>query len=464
MNSKPKQVIFSQFKSFLLSILQSTENKDLILRNYEQMLQKLLESKTQQQLDDIQHEFVIAIQNKQFFSIDFEFNNLILGRAKVFYTQTTFETDYNRCYNSKTTLSDFKNKLNPTKPPISHLSETAQSLKQLIKQEGYAELESLFEESLRERIVISITHLPNSAMENFLSQLFATILLSTADSRSILGNYILDLLRIVDFFTKLNRFTEPILLKTLLMKLMDCSQKESGFETSLFELILTHFGSNEFVSQVSRLLAEILLFVFENTSVSFLSKVVWKNSGEMKQLNSWKGKVVECLRSLNSYELDYRVVFGVAHALFFLFNAKRAAVVVLDEKMSPRFDSGRVDSGCNLLAVSECQASPNYIIFNADFSEVGKQFFVELSSVSRNEIDVDERFNSNDNHSTNTQEEIQMVEREFNNLGSDRIMLLPRLNRGWDDLSEVSESWKNWKAVCKEVVDGVIDKREFKFD
>lgn len=365
------------------------------MRNYERLLHRLLEAKSQQQLDDFEHEFAIAIQNKQFFSIDFEFNNIIFGRAKVYYTQTNFDADYTRLYNSGTSYAEMLTRLKESggaRFAPSPLSEKGLSLNELISKEGLEELKSLIEDSVRDRIAISVLSLSNSAIENLLTQLFILVLLSSADSRLILSEFIMDLLRALDYFHLLGKLSpfDTIVAKTTLCKLVRCCEDETHFELSLFEMVFTHFGSKDLVSALARLLAETLLLVFENTGLSFLSKVVFsqKNNCENlpsteKQMLDLKHKTIGTLKSMNCFELDSKMVFGISNAVLFLFNAKRGCVLVLDDKMNMRPGPKSAELGSNLLIVNECQTNPNFVIFNSNFSEIGKQFLVSLSSASR---------------------------------------------------------------------------------
>ena len=404
MSNQTKQNILQKYQKFLQNAISETENRDIIMRNYDQMVLQVLDSKNLEQLEIFENEYLLKIQNKQFISIDFEFNNLILGRPKAFYTQTNFQTEYKKYYIPNISLSEIWDNLTNDQiknfPPI-NFCEKVRYLSAFFKKEEDLELEHIIENISQERILIEISGIRNSAIENLLHQIFLMFLISTADFPAILRDYLIDLFKLLEFFTASKKLSSENTknLRFVFCKILEGTIQKQPFIPFLIDTVNNYFGCLEIIRELSLFLSLIILFVFENTKYNFLSKVVFnqKSSPEFfkmsqKQLLTLKNEIMRVLKAMNCYDMSHKAISGITNTLFFLFNVKKSAVIVFDESLTQKTAKRKMDQHTTVLIANESRSIHNFLVLNDVFSETGSKFFSSFSNSEKGDENYTEGF------------------------------------------------------------------------
>lgn len=401
MSAKIKQTIAKRYQALFQSLLQDSENKDEIQKNCDEMIARILDSRSLPDLESAQEEWSKRIETKQFFCIDFDFNNAILGRAKPFYTQTGFHTDYQKHYNPRYNWADLSREAGQASDPLSistQFCEKWRRFDEFCRMEKDLDLGPLIQEGGVPRAVVESGSMRNSVTDNLLQQLFLLFLVSSSDSPALLKNYIVSLASLANYFINIRKIGQNGCRKLFgfLAALAEACSDKVDFVSRLLTLIHHHMGSADLTSELGLLLGQTLLFVFENTSYGFLRKVAFdpKSSPELppladKQLAGLKEDMSRVLQNPNCFQINHKLISGMTNTIFYLLNIKKSGIVVFDENMTLRSAKRRFDPETTVLIVNECQSNPNFLILNEVFSSVGFKLFLGMKAEG---LDTEENF------------------------------------------------------------------------
>lgn len=393
MNSKIKQTIFRKYLSLAQTALRDVENSDIILKNYEEMLTKVIESQNFEDLEELKVDYLSKIQTKQFISIDFDFNNIILGRPKSFYVNTNFLADYRKFYRSNINIQevlDVHHNDSEHQLAVNKFYEFSSTLANFLQKESDFDLNSAFDEFGKNRMVIELKMIKNSSIENLLLQYFLLVLISTADFPEILKEYLFNFVYLLEFFIATNKIQprKTTNLKFLLKKLIEATCVKTNFIFYIIEVVNNFLANPDIITELALFLSHVLLFVFENTRFNFLRKVVFSltSNPELfamseRQLQTLRDEIVRTLRQLNSQEISHKSIVGIWNVVYFLFNLKKTAVVVFDENINLKTSKKRFDNDTTVLIVNESNLCSHFLILNEQFSEIACKLLVSSKQV-----------------------------------------------------------------------------------
>lgn len=383
-----------QLKTALFDLLsRSTTNhpdKDQLSIFYNNAVSSLLKAKNKTELENSTTEILKKIKSRSFSVIDFELNNIILGRAKLFYITVPFEDKLRNFYHRLNDLKDLDDGPRPIDlgfddqpkffyKKIFNFEDTRRKL-------DFSHILNNCDEGVKDNIVLELYSSKSNSVETIIKMLFVGFLLNNKNYKNVIRDFIVDLLSLELFFTTINVFSSKDFpeLNDFCRNLVALCCLED-FSDRLIDLLNDRMANEELSIQLSKLILYIIFTVVKDSSKLLFKKIIEENiplndrSPYLQNLNHLKKETLFALS--NPTESVENPQFKILlFCLFkFLFNATGISLLVFDSSRFAKFRSDVTNKENVILALYEEENAKPALVFDNETSTLLSKEFVRCS-------------------------------------------------------------------------------------
>lgn len=404
MNLKTKQLVSSRFENLVDSCLATVENKALIKENFEKMLKEVLDAKDKDSLEAVRENYASMISSKQFISINFDFKNIILGRAKPYYTSVPFENELRNFYYPLSSFKELINGDNLYEIDMRNGSKLFQknciAYEDFLIKEAILNVSDLFTAVHQDKVVVQIDPGKQTILENFFCLLFISFVCANVKFQKTVKDFLMDLLSIQNFLIRIRRISlhDMRFLNSLIKSIIESCDYSKNFLEDVIDN-LNHMASNEFVVQeLTLLLTEIFVMILQNTNSSFYKMILTTGApAELvlalkSNLNLYKNELLQIFSHQNISEINFRHLLSIYNMFNFIFNVQNSEMIVFDSSFNVKLRGYQASPSGTVIIFNENVSRGPFILFNHEISSLLRKFYMKFSYQDFDDANADDNF------------------------------------------------------------------------
>jgi hypothetical protein len=402
MNPRTKQLVASRFENLVDSCLDTVENKALIKENFERMLREVLEAKDRESLESVREKYAAMISSKQFISINFDFRNIILGRAKPYYTSVPFDNELRNFYYPLSTFKDLISADNLFEIDIRNGSKLFQKncigYQDFLTREAIFNVSEVFTAVHDNKVVVQIESSKHTIFENLFCLLFISFVCANVKFQKNIKDFLMDLLSIESFLIRIRRISlqDMSFLNSLIKAIIESCDYSKNFLEDVIDN-LNHIASNEFVVQeLTVLLTEVLVMILQNTNMNFYKMILTTRAPPeliptlKSNLNLYKSELLQLLSHQNTAEVNFRHLLSIYNMFNFIFNIQNSDLMVFDSSFNVKLRGSQAAPSGTVIIFNENTSRAPYMLFNEEVSFVLQKFYMRFSYQDFDDANADD--------------------------------------------------------------------------
>ena len=396
-----------QLKTALMDLLTrfttNTDNKDQIAVFYNNAISTILKAETKADLEKSTTETLKKIKSRSFSVIDFELNNILLGRAKLYYTSVPFEDNLRNYYHRISDLSDLDDEARPfdfgfdDQPKFFYKKIT--SFDDVRRKLDFSHILANSGEGVEGNTLLELEKRTGGGVDNLIKMLFVGFLLTNKSYKNVIRDFVVDLLSLELFFTTIKIFSNKDFceLNDFCRNLVALCCLED-FTERLLDLLNDRMANEELEIQLSKLILCILFAVVKNSSKLLFKRIIEENippndrATYLQNLNHLKKEVLFSISNPTEAAENQKFVVLLFCLFKFVFNVSGLSLLLFDESRFVKFRSEVAGRENVILALYEGDSSKPVVVFDRSTSDLLSKEFVKCSFSDFGE-DAEDDFN-----------------------------------------------------------------------
>lgn len=383
-----------ELKTQLMALISryTTDNfsKEEVAVFFANSLNKLLKSTSKEELEANTAEILKSIRGKQFSAVDFDLNNIILGRTKGYYVSIPFGDKYRSFYfrimNMNELLTNEQQMNHDFDDKDKFFYKKVFPLKDVKNKLEYSHLLNNLEPQMDEHAMLEIANNKNFRIDNFVKMLFIGFLLTNRKYKSVVKDFIIDLMSLELFFIniKIFNYSDFIFLNQFCSSLIDICCLED-FGDRLLDLLDDKMADEKIVLQLSKLILHVFFVILKNSSKQLVSRLIDENV-EKEDQESYLHNIKHLKKELlffisNPTETEgnhkyYTLLYGLFKHVF---NVSNLSLIVFDSTRFAKFKSKTINRNGTTIVLYEEKTVKSIIVFDDTHSRLLLNNFMKYS-------------------------------------------------------------------------------------
>jgi hypothetical protein len=233
---------------------------------------------------------------------------------------------------------------------------------------------------------LEIPNTSNCRIDNFVKMLFIGFLLANRRYKSVVKDFLMDLMSLELFFIniKIFNYSDFIFLNEFCSSIIDLCCLED-FGDRLLDLLDEKMADEKIVLQMSKLILHIFFVIFKNSSKQLVSRLIEENVEVEEQetylhnISHLKKEMLFFISNPTETEDNYKyhtLLFGLFK---YVFNVSSLSLLVFDSTRFAKYKSKTISRNGTTIVLYEEKSAKSVIVFGEEHSKLLLNNFMKYS-------------------------------------------------------------------------------------